>query len=121
MLVSLSCVLNLKYYAGRPVIERIERVHRRPDFAYSRGKGDIPTVMNGLGAHDRFYASGRDDLIAKRALPVPAARFFATWLKGRTHMSRVGKMPIPVPAGVEVTIAAEKLASKVHKELCHCL
>ena len=27
-------------------------------------------------------------------------------------MSRVGKMPIPVPAGVEVTIAAEKISVK---------
>ena len=27
-------------------------------------------------------------------------------------MSRVGKMPIPVPAGVEVTIAAEKITVK---------
>lgn len=40
--------VQLKYYAGRPVIERIERVSR-PGLRVYRGKGDIPTVMNGLG------------------------------------------------------------------------
>lgn len=40
--------IDLKYYAGRPVIERIERVSR-PGLRIYRGKGDIPTVMNGLG------------------------------------------------------------------------
>lgn len=40
--------IGLKYYAGRPVIERIERVSR-PGLRIYRGKSDIPTVMNGLG------------------------------------------------------------------------
>ncbi|MBL8395828.1 MAG: 30S ribosomal protein S8, partial [Candidatus Accumulibacter sp.] len=38
----------LKYYAGRPVIERIDRVSR-PGLRIYRGVGDIPLVMNGLG------------------------------------------------------------------------
>jgi small subunit ribosomal protein S8 len=38
----------LKYYAGRPVIERIERVSR-PGLRIYRGSQDIPVVMNGLG------------------------------------------------------------------------
>jgi small subunit ribosomal protein S8 len=38
----------LKYYAGRPVIERLERVSR-PGLRIYKGKDDIPTVMNGLG------------------------------------------------------------------------
>ena len=38
----------LKYYAGRPVIERIERVSR-PGLRVYRGKGAIPQVQNGLG------------------------------------------------------------------------
>jgi small subunit ribosomal protein S8 len=38
----------LKYYAGRPVIERIERVSR-PGLRIYRGRDAIPTVMNGLG------------------------------------------------------------------------
>ena len=40
--------LALKYYAGRPVIEKIERVSR-PGLRIYKGAQDIPTVMNGLG------------------------------------------------------------------------
>jgi small subunit ribosomal protein S8 len=40
--------ISLKYYAGRPVIERIERVSR-PGLRIYRGCGAIPQVMNGLG------------------------------------------------------------------------
>jgi len=40
--------IALKYYAGRPVIERIERVSR-PGLRVYRGRDAIPQVMNGLG------------------------------------------------------------------------
>lgn len=40
--------ISLKYYAGRPVIERLERASR-PGLRKYCGKGEIPTVMNGLG------------------------------------------------------------------------
>ena len=40
--------ISLKYYAGRPVIERIERVSR-PGLRVYKGRDSIPTVMNGLG------------------------------------------------------------------------
>ena len=40
--------ISLKYYAGRPVIERIERVSR-PGLRIYRGREALPTVMNGLG------------------------------------------------------------------------
>ena len=40
--------IGLKYYAGRPVIERLERASR-PGLRKYCGKGEIPTVMNGLG------------------------------------------------------------------------
>ncbi len=40
--------IALKYYAGRPVIERIERVSR-PGLRIYRGREALPTVMNGLG------------------------------------------------------------------------
>lgn len=38
----------LKYYAGRPVIERIERVSR-PGLRVYKGADAIPQVQNGLG------------------------------------------------------------------------
>ena len=41
-------VITLKYYAGRPVIERIERVSR-PGLRVYRGSDAIPHVQNGLG------------------------------------------------------------------------
>ena len=41
-------VIELKYYAGRPVIERIERVSR-PGLRVYKGRDAIPQVMNGLG------------------------------------------------------------------------
>jgi len=40
--------IALKYYAGRPVIERIERVSK-PGLRIYKGCDDIPRVMNGLG------------------------------------------------------------------------
>ena len=40
--------ISLKYYAGAPVIERIERVSR-PGLRIYKGRDDIPKVMNGLG------------------------------------------------------------------------
>src|SRR4030095_8618867 len=40
--------IPLKYYAGKPVIEKIERVSR-PGLRIYKGRHDIPTVMHGLG------------------------------------------------------------------------
>ncbi|MCG5031117.1 30S ribosomal protein S8 [Mesosutterella sp. OilRF-GAM-744-9] len=40
--------IGLKYYSGRPVIERIERVSR-PGLRVYKNHQDIPQVMNGLG------------------------------------------------------------------------
>ena len=40
--------IQLKYYAGRPVIEQIKRVSR-PGLRVYKGSGEIPNVMNGLG------------------------------------------------------------------------
>jgi small subunit ribosomal protein S8 len=40
--------IGLKYYAGRPVIEKIERISS-PGLRVYRGSGAIPVVMNGLG------------------------------------------------------------------------
>ena len=40
--------LRLKYYAGRPVIDRLERVSR-PGLRVYRGRNALPEVMNGLG------------------------------------------------------------------------
>ena len=44
----LQLEIALKYYAGKPVIEHIERVSR-PGLRVYKGRHDIPNVMNGLG------------------------------------------------------------------------
>jgi small subunit ribosomal protein S8 len=40
--------IDLKYYDGRPVIDRIERVSR-PGLRIYRGKNEIPRVLGGMG------------------------------------------------------------------------
>jgi len=40
--------IGLKYYAGKPVIEKLERVSR-PGLRIYKGHDDIPRVLNGLG------------------------------------------------------------------------
>lgn len=40
--------IGLKYYAGRPVIEKVQRISR-PGLRIYKGCEDIPKVMNGLG------------------------------------------------------------------------
>jgi small subunit ribosomal protein S8 len=40
--------IDLKYYEGRPVIDRIERVSR-PGLRIYRGKDEIPRVLGGMG------------------------------------------------------------------------
>lgn len=40
--------ISLKYYAGRPVIEKIERVSK-PGLRIYKGSQNLPKVMNGLG------------------------------------------------------------------------
>ena len=52
--------IALKYYAGRPVIERIERVSR-PGLRIYKGRHAIPQVQNGLGVAIVTTPQGRDD------------------------------------------------------------
>jgi small subunit ribosomal protein S8 len=40
--------IALKYYAGRPVIEKMSRISR-PGLRIYRGRDNLPSVMNGLG------------------------------------------------------------------------
>ena len=40
--------VELKYYEGKPVIERVQRTSR-PGLRVYRGKDDLPSVVGGLG------------------------------------------------------------------------
>ena len=43
-----TLTVRLKYYQGRPVIDRLERVSR-PGLRVYKGKDDLPTVLGGMG------------------------------------------------------------------------
>ena len=43
-----TLTIGLKYYDGRPVIDRLERVSR-PGLRISRGKDELPKVLGGMG------------------------------------------------------------------------
>jgi small subunit ribosomal protein S8 len=43
-----SLRISLKYYQGRPVIDRIERVSK-PGLRVYRGKDELPAILGGLG------------------------------------------------------------------------
>jgi small subunit ribosomal protein S8 len=40
--------VELKYFEGKPVIETLKRISR-PSLRNYRSKGDLPTILNGLG------------------------------------------------------------------------
>jgi small subunit ribosomal protein S8 len=43
-----NLTIGLKYYEGRPVIDRLERVSR-PGLRIYRGKDELPKVLGGMG------------------------------------------------------------------------
>ena len=43
-----TLTIEMKYYEGRPVIDRLERVSR-PGLRIYRGKNELPKVLGGLG------------------------------------------------------------------------
>jgi small subunit ribosomal protein S8 len=43
-----TLAVTLKYYQGRPVIDRLERVSR-PGLRVYRGKDELPSILGGLG------------------------------------------------------------------------
>lgn len=79
--------IALKYYAGRPVIERLERVSK-PGLRVYRGRNEIPQVMNGLGVAIVSTPKGVMTT-ARRALPASAAKSSATSLKAERREEHV--------------------------------
>jgi small subunit ribosomal protein S8 len=52
--------IALRYYAGRPVIEKLERVSK-PGLRIYKSKDDIPRVHERAGHRHRLDVAGRDD------------------------------------------------------------
>jgi small subunit ribosomal protein S8 len=60
-------VIDLKYYAGKPVIDQIKRVSR-PGLRIYKGKDDLPQVMAGLGVSIISTSAGvMSDRAARKA------------------------------------------------------
>jgi len=80
--------IALKYYAGRPVIEKIERVSA-PGLRIYKGKDDIPRVMNGLG-----IATGVD-LTRLRIAGQAISEFLGRPPASRVARALAAKSPLP--------------------------
>ena len=55
-----TLTIGLKYFEGRPVIDRLERVSR-PGLRIYRGKDELPKVLGGMGTVIVSTPQGRDD------------------------------------------------------------
>src|SRR4030095_4955564 len=103
--------IALKYYAGRPVIERIERVSR-PGLRVYKGRDAIPQVMNGLGVAIVTTPKGVMTDRKARATGVGGEVLCYVASGKDRNMSRVGKMPVAVPQGVDVAIKDDQISVK---------
>ena len=112
-----TLAVQLKYFQGRPVIDRLERVSR-PGLRVYRGKDELPTILGGLGI---AIVSTSQGLMTDRAGARRRSRrrsdlhrFLKRSLHNTVipHMSRVAKQPVPLPQGVTATISADFVAVK---------
>ncbi len=101
--------IALKYYAGRPVIERLERVSK-PGLRVYKGRDDIPRVMNGLGV--AILSTSRGVMTDRKARADGVGGEVLVHRGLGTSMSRIAKYPIPVPKGVEVNLADGSISVK---------
>jgi small subunit ribosomal protein S8 len=103
--------IALKYYAGRPVIERIERVSR-PGLRVYKGSGAHSPGHERPGRGHCHHAQGCDDR-------PQGARHRCRWrsavlrgLKGRRRNVPSRKNAVTVPAGVDVSIKEDQISVK---------
>ena len=88
--------IGLKYYAGRPVIERIERVSQPGLRIYKRPRRH-PARDERSGRGDRVDLARRDDRPQGARPTASAAKCSASSPKEQTAMSRIAKYPVAVP------------------------
>ena len=91
--------IELKYVDGKvPVVSGLKRISKPGLRVYAR-KTDIPRVLGRPGRRDRQHVQGDHDRLPGQAGP---ARWRDPRLRLVTTMSRIGRLPITVPAGVDV-------------------
>ena len=103
--------IELKYNEGEPVIKEITRVSKPGRRVYSQDQGTAAGLCR-PGRLDPVHAARRDERCrgsrrqCRRRSPVSACS------DRRVRMSRVGKYPVEIPAGVQVAIAGSLLTAK---------
>ena len=104
--------IELKYFDNEPVIRQIERVSKPGRRVYAAVDA-MPRVANGLGVTIISTLKGRDGgpcgarKSCRRRSPLQG---LLTARNGKTTMSRVGKKPVLVPAGVTAKLEGHTVA-----------
>ena len=104
-----GCMLNvrLKYYAGRPVIERIERFST-PGAAQIPRQGQAAEGVGRSGHGHRIDLPRGHDRPRRTQGRVWAVKCCSSWPDvtetGLETVSRIAKYPVTVPSGVEVKL-----------------
>src|SRR5258706_7626 len=96
--------IGLKYYAGRPVIERLERVSR-PGLRIYRRRDALPEVMNGLGVAIVSTPKGVMTDRKARVQGVGGEGICYVALGRRSQMSRVGRIPVSQAQGDKIPLS----------------
>ena len=104
-------VIGLKYADGnRPVISGLKRVSKPGLRTYSSAE-KMPKVLGGLGYDHRFHLQRNHDGQAGEGRE-RRRRSALLRLVRRQAMSRIGKMPVAIPAGVTVDVKDGKMIVK---------
>ena len=96
--------IALKYYAGRPVIEKIERVSK-PGPAHLQEQGRHPARDERPRHRHRLDVARRDDRPQGARHRRRRRSALHRRLTGDNDMSRIGNNPVQLPPKVEVTLA----------------
>ena len=103
-----DAAVQLKYYQGRPVIDRLERVSR-PGLRVYKGKDELPKILGGLGI--AIVSTSQGVMTRSPGARCRSRRRSALHrvLRGteRAHLCRVAKQPVTLPQGVTATIGAD--------------
>ena len=98
--------IELKYFEGQPAIQHVSRVSKPGRRVYS-GAQELPRVRNGLGI--TIVSTPKGVLSDAEARDAECRRRSA---RGGVLMSRIGKRPVPLPAGVTATTEGQILSVK---------
>ena len=113
-----TLTLRLKYYQGRPVIDRLERVSR-PGLRVYQAKDELPRC-SAAWASPSSRRRGRDDgprgagRRPRRRSPLHRVLTHGARRRIKT-MSRVAKKPVPLPKGVTAASTASPSPSRARR------